>query len=330
MKIAFFSTKDYDRTYFDRYNSGHIINYYENRLDMESIALADGHDAICAFVNDKLDVDVIRSLVSKGIKLILLRCAGFNNVNLKIAKESGIKVFYVPEYSPHAVAEHTIALLLCLNRKIHKAYNRVREGNFSLSKLMGFDLYQKTVGVIGCGRIGKALVSILLGFGCKVLVNSLEEDHELTDRGVRFVSREEVFRNSDVISLQCPLNDATHHMINKDSIGIMKKGVFLVNTSRGALIDTVAAKEGLQSGQIGALAIDVYEQEQHLFFHDLSDNIINDSLILELMMYPNVIITAHQGFFTDEALTQIAQVTYANLDDFKYRNYSNELTGLLE
>jgi len=329
MKIAFFSTQDYDRTYFERYNSGHTINYYENRLDIESIALADGHDAVCVFVNDKLDTAVTRSLATRGVKLILLRCAGFNNVDLNTAREYGIKVFCVPEYSPHAVAEHTIALLLCLNRKIHKAYNRVREGNFSLSKLMGFDLYQKTVGVIGCGRIGKALVNILLGFGCKVLISSLEEDYELLNRGVQFVNKEKLFKESDIISLQCPLNDTTYHMINKDSIATMKKGVFLVNTSRGALIDTVAAKMGLQSGQIGALAIDVYEQEQHLFFHDLSDNIINDSLILELMMYPNVIVTAHQGFFTDEALTQIAEVSYANLENFMTDKNNNELTHLL-
>lgn len=326
MKIAFFSAEEYDKVYFEKYNtSNYTITYFSASLCENSINLAADCQVVCVFVNDKLTQDVIKALSEIGIKMIALRCAGFNNVDLHAASQYGIKVVHVPAYSPHAVAEHTIALMLTLNRKTHKAYNRVREGNFSLNNLLGFDLYQKTVGVIGCGRIGSALVQILLGFGCKVLVTNPFEIPDLIARGVEFCNLEVLFNRSDIISLHCPLTSETHHLINQKSIALMKDGVFLINTSRGALIDTNMVKAALQSGKIGYLAMDVYEQEEQLFFHDLSGTIINDALILELMMYPNVLITAHQGYFTREALSQIAQITLSNIDNFINGKMSNEV-----
>ncbi len=328
MQIAFFSTEDYDRTYFDLYNqSGYLIKYFRVNLDEQSVNLASASTVVCVFVNDKLNGNVIQSLSELGVKLITLRCAGFNNVDLQAAAAHGISVVNVPAYSPHAVAEHTLGLILTLNRKIHKAYNRVREGNFSLNGLLGFDLYNKTVGVIGCGKIGSAVVQILLGFGCKVLVSTPYDaaNAYLITQGVEFVDNKTIWKRADIISLHCPLTQETKHLINLQSIALMKDGVFIVNTSRGALIDTNAAKAGLQSGKIAYLALDVYEQEAQLFFHDLSANVINDALILELMMYPNVLITAHQGFFTGEALTQIATTTLNNIDNFRLNKISNQV-----
>ena len=317
MKIAFFSTKSYDREFFDKYVSTHEIIYFEAPLNEQTANLAAGCNAVCVFVNDKLNKAVLDQLKSKGIKLIALRCAGFNNVDLESAKANNIKVVRVPAYSPHAVAEHAVALILTLNRKTHKAYNRVREGNFSLERLTGFDLFEKTVGVIGTGKIGQAFCNIMLGFGCKVLAFDLFENKELAAKGVEYVPLIDVLQQSDIISLHCPLNEQTKHIINGQTIAMMKEGVMLINTSRGGLIDTPAVIALLKNGKIGYLGLDVYEQEEKLFFKDLSENIIQDDMIMRLLSFPNVLITSHQGFFTEEALTQIAQTTLSNIDAFE-------------
>ena len=317
MKIAFFSTKAYDREFFNRYVTTHEITYFEGRLRMPTVNLTKGYDAVCVFVNDRLNAEVIAALKENDVKLIALRCAGFNNVDLEAAKEHGIKVVRVPAYSPHAVAEHAVALILTLNRKTHKAYNRVREGNFSLERLTGFDLYGKTVGAIGTGKIGQVFCNIMLGFGCRVLAFDLMEDKELASKGVEYLPLIDLLQQSDIISLHCPLNDQTRHIINKETIPMMKEGAMLINTSRGGLIDTVDVIEGLKSGRIGYVGLDVYEQEEKLFFKDLSENIIQDDLIMRLLSFPNVLITSHQGFFTEEALIQIAQTTLDNIDAFE-------------
>lgn len=317
MKIAFFSTKSYDREFFDRYVTAHEIIYFEGRLRMPTVNLTTGCDAVCVFVNDRLNAEVIAALKKTGVKLIALRCAGFNNVDLQAARENNIKVVRVPAYSPHAVAEHAVALILTLNRKTHKAYNRVREGNFSLERLTGFDLNGRTVGVVGTGKIGQAFCNIMLGFGCKVLAFDLMEDKELAAKGVEYVPLIDVLEQSDVISLHCPLNEQTKHLINKQTLEMMKEGVMLVNTSRGGLINTMDVIESLKNGKIGYLGLDVYEQEEKLFFKDLSENIIQDDVIMRLLSFPNVLITSHQGFFTEEALTQIAQTTLSNIDAFE-------------
>lgn len=316
MKIAFFSTQPYDRQYFDKYNQGHELIYFDVSLQAETAELASGAEAVCVFVNDQVNEAVVGKLKALGIKLLLLRCAGFNNVDIAAAKAAGLTVARVPEYSPYAVAEHTVALILTLNRKTHKAYNRVRDGNFSLVNLLGFDLHGKTVGVIGTGKIGQCFAKNMLGFGCKVIAFDLAPNSELVSAGVTFVSLDELFSSSDIISLHCPLNEKTRHLINAQSIAKMKKGVMIVNTGRGALIDTPAVIEGLKNGHIGNLALDVYEQEDKLFFRDLSADIISDDQIMRLMSFPNVLITAHQAFFTDEALSKIAEVTYQNIEDF--------------
>lgn len=317
MKIAFFSTKLYDRQFFDRYVSTHIIIYFEAQLNEQTANLTAGCDAVCVFVNDKLDKPVIEQLKANGIQLIALRCAGFNNVDLEAAKANNIKVVRVPAYSPYAVAEHAAALILTLNRKTHKAYNRVREGNFSLERLTGFDLYGKTIGVIGTGKIGQAFCAIMLGFGCKVLAFDLIENKELAAKGVDYLPLIDVLQQADILSLHCPLNEQTKQIINSETIGMMKEGVMLINTSRGGLIDTPVLIEALKNGKIGYLGLDVYEQEEKLFFNDLSENVIQDDVIMRLLSFPNVLITAHQGFFTEEALTQIAQVTLGNIDAFE-------------
>ena len=317
MKIAFFSTKAYDREFFDRYVSTHEIIYFEAPLNKQTVNLAAGCSGVCVFVNDRLSSDVLQSLKEMSIQLIALRCAGFNNVDLPTARELDIKVVRVPAYSPHAVAEHAVALIMTLNRKTHKAYNRVREGNFSLERLTGFDLFGKTVGVIGTGKIGQAFCDIMLGFGCKVLAFDLVAHQPTQAKGVSYLPLVDIFSQADVISLHCPLNEQTRHLINSTTIGMMKDGVMIINTSRGALMDTAAAIQALKSGRIGYLGLDVYEQEEKLFFNDLSENIIQDDLILRLLSFPNVLITSHQGFFTEEALTQIAQVTLENVDQYE-------------
>jgi D-lactate dehydrogenase len=317
MKIAFFSAKSYDKEYFQRYNKAHTIKYFEVSLDEQTASLAKGCEVVCAFVNDQLNEVVLKALAELGVKLIAQRCAGFNNVDLDAAAHNHIKVVRVPAYSPHAVAEHALALIMTLNRKTHKAYNRVREGNFSLDRLTGFDVYGKTVGVIGTGKIGQCFAFIMLGLGCKVLAYDLFPNKELEAAGVTYLSQNEVLEQSDIISLHCPLTDATKHMINKESLERMKTGVMLINTSRGALIDSRAAVHAIKRLKLGYLGIDVYEQEEKLFFHDLSENIIEDEMILRLLSFPNVLITSHQGFLTDEALTQIALVTLQNVSDFE-------------
>jgi D-lactate dehydrogenase len=317
MTISFFSTKSYDREFFDKYVSTHEIIYFEAPLNEQTANLAAGSNAVCVFVNDKLNGSIIAELKKVGVKLIALRCAGFNNVDLAAAKANDIKVVRVPAYSPHAVAEHAVALILTLNRKTHKAYNRVREGNFSLERLTGFDLFGKTVGVIGTGKIGEAFCDIMIGFGCRVLAFDLIENKQLSAKGVEYLPLMDVFQQAVIISLHCPLNEQTKHIINTQTIGMMKEGLMLINTSRGALVDTMAVIQALKTGSIGYLGLDVYEQEEKLFFNDLSENIIQDDVIMRLLSFPNVLITSHQGFFTEEALTKIAQTTLGNIDAFE-------------
>lgn len=317
MKIAFFSSKSYDREFFDRHNKTNTISFFEVPLNLQTVNLAQGHDAVCVFVNDVLNETVLDRLFSFGIKLIALRCAGFNNVDLNAARRLQIPVVRVPAYSPHAVAEHAVALILTLNRKTHKAYNRVREGNFSIETLTGFDLYGKTVGVVGTGKIGHAFCDIMLGFGCNVLAFDIIAQRELEVRGVQYLPFIDMLEQSDIVSLHSPLTELTRHLINEDTIKCMKRGAMLINTSRGALIDARAAIEALKNGQLGYLGIDVYEQEEKLFFNDLSGEVIQDDLIMRLISFPNVLITAHQGFFTWEAMTQIAQITLQNIKDFE-------------
>ncbi len=317
MKIAFFSTQPYDKEYFERHNKNHEIIFFEAQLNERTVNLANNCNAICAFVNDQLNAAVIKALADSGTKIIAQRCAGFNNVDLAAAKENKIAVVRVPAYSPHAVAEHALALIMTLNRKTHKAYNRVREGNFSLDRLTGFDLFDKTVGIIGTGKIGQCFARIMQGLGCKVLAFDIVVNKELEASAVKYLPLNDVLAQSDILSLHCPLTDKTKHLVNAGTLGLMKNGAMLINTSRGALIDTKAAITALKKGKLGYLGIDVYEQEEKLFFHDLSENIIEDDVIMRLLSFPNVLITSHQGFLTDEALTQIALVTLQNISDFE-------------
>ena len=315
MKIAFFSTKSYDTVYFDQANDNesHQITYFQVPLNAETAILAKGFDAVCVFVNDKLDASVIEVLASSGIEAIALRCAGYNNVDLQAASSNHIKVVRVPAYSPQAVAEHALALILTLNRKTHKAYNRIRENNFSIEHLTGFNLFEKTVGVIGTGLIGAAFCRIMLGMGCKVLAFDIHPNPTLQALGVEYDSMDEVMANADILSLHCPLTPETYHLIDQKAIEKMKPGVMLINTSRGGLIHTEDAIDALKQQQLGYLGIDVYEQEAGLFFRDLSESFIQDDVIARLMTFPNVLITGHQGFFTKEALLQISHTTLQNL-----------------
>lgn len=315
MKISFYSTQSYDKEYFRKFNPGYQLEFFSSPLTPKTAELAKGSFAVCAFVNDIVDKEVLQALAANDIKLIALRCAGYNNVDLPAAAELGIQVVRVPAYSPHAVAEHAVALILTLNRKTHKAYNRVREGNFSLDKLTGFDLYGKTVGVIGTGKIGIVFAEIMLGFGCRVLAFDVIANKELEAKGVEYLPLVKLLPQCDIISLHCPLMPQTHHIINEQTLSMMKKGSMLINTSRGPLIDTHAVVESLKTSHLGYLGIDVYEQEEKLFYHNLSEKIIEDDVIMRLMSFPNVLITSHQGFFTDEALTQIAMVTFQNLKE---------------
>ena len=317
MQIAFFSAKIYDKEFFNRYRGKHDIIYFDAPLNEQTVDLAKGCNAVCLFVNDKLNAAVLKTLSALGIKLAVLRSAGFNNVDLVAAKANNIAVVRVPAYSPHAVAEHAVALALTLNRKTHKAYNRVREGNFSLERLTGFDLYEKTVGVIGTGKIGRVFCNIMKGFGCKVLAFDLIASKDVENAGVEYLPLTDLLQRSDLVSLHCPLNEQTRHIINAQTIGMMKAGVMLINTSRGALINTPDVINALKTGRIGYLGLDVYEQEEALFFNDLSENVIQDDDIMRLLSFPNVLITAHQGFFTEEALVQIAQVSMQNISDFE-------------
>lgn len=326
MKVAIFSTKSYDKEYLDKANTEakHELVYFESSLKEHSVKLTEGFNAVCVFVNDRLNAEVIRSMAGLNVKLIALRCAGFNNVDIPVAVDNNIKVLRVPAYSPHAVAEHAVALILTLGRKTHKAYNRVREGNFSLVRLTGFDIYGKTVDVIGTGKIGSIFASIMKGFGCDVIAYDQFRNDALEKSGIRYVSLHELLSESDIISLHCPLTPETNHMINTDTLHLMKEGVMLINTSRGKLIDSDAAIEALKKGKLGYLGIDVYEQEDKLFFKDLSETIIQDDKLLRLQSFPNVLITAHQAFFTDNALTQISLTTIKNLTDFESGTVSKE------
>ena len=327
MKIAFFSTQPYDKDYFERYNTQHEILFFEDRLNEQTTSLARGCQAVCGFVNDQLNAPVLNTLKEMGIKIIAQRCAGFNNVDLVTASKNDMVVVRVPAYSPHAVAEHALALIMTLNRKTHKAYNRVREGNFSLDRLTGFDLYGKTVGVIGTGKIGESFARIMHGLGCKVIAFDISINKELEDFGIKYLSLDEVLEQSNIISLHCPLTEQTKHLINKETLGIMKTGVMLINTSRGGLVDTKAVINALKNGKLGYLGLDVYEQEEKFFFHDLNENIIADDVLVRLLGFPNVLITSHQGFLTDEALTQIAKETLQNITDFEaHKPLKNEVS----
>ncbi|MBB1283331.1 2-hydroxyacid dehydrogenase [Flavisolibacter sp. BT320] len=330
MNIAFFSSQPYDKQFFTAHNASYnfSLQFFDVALSAQTVGLAKNADTVCVFVNDKVGADVIGQLKEMGIKFIALRCAGFNNVDLEAAREAGLHVCRVPAYSPEAVAEHAAALILTLNRKTHKAYNRVREQNFALQGLMGFDLFGKTVGVIGTGKIGQAFCRIMQGFGCRVLAFDVVANKELEAIGVTYLPLIELFQQSDIISLHTPLNDQTRHLINGNTVSFLKPGVMLINTSRGALIDTPAVIAALKSGRIGALGIDVYEQEEHLFFHDRSGDIIEDDTIQRLTSFPNVLVTAHQAFFTKEALDQIADTTLYHLSQLNNGVASN-LPGLL-
>lgn len=324
MRVAIFSTQAHDRTSFVESNTSHELAFFEPRLDESSAQLARGYDAVCPFVNDTLSASVLGILHAGGTRLLALRSAGFNHVDLHAAERLGMTVLRVPAYSPHAVAEHTIALILTLNRKTHRAFNRVREQNFSLDGLMGFDLSGKTAGIIGTGNIGAIVASILLAFGCKVVACDVKQDADCERRGIKYVSLDELLAASDIVSLHCPLTPATKHMIDSRSMQRTKPGMILVNTSRGGVIDTRAIIAALKSGHLGGLAIDVYEEESSLFFRDLSDQVITDDVFARLMTFPNVLITAHQGFFTKEAVRAIAQTTIGNLTDFERGDIKRE------
>ena len=315
MKVACFSTKEYDEDYFTQANSefNHELDFFEPRLTKATVSLARGYPAICVFVNDVVDESVLTDLAEHGLRVVALRCAGFNNVDLQTANRLRIDVVRVPAYSPHSVAEHTIALLLSLSRRIHRAYSRVRNGNFALNGLMGFDLHNRTVGVVGTGKIGQIVVRILRGFGCNVLAYDTVHNPENERLGARYVELDQLIIESDVITFHCPLTPQTRHLVDANSIARMKPGVILVNTSRGAIVSADAVIAGLKSGQIGGLAIDVYEEEADLFFEDLSNEVIRDDIFARLLTFPNVLVTGHQAFFTHEAVSEIAATTLANL-----------------
>jgi D-lactate dehydrogenase len=319
MIVAAFSTKPYDREFLERaaHDTGIEWRWFESRLDADTVRLAEGAMAVNCFVNDDLGPDVLERLHASGVRLVTLRCAGFNQVDLPTATRLGLPVVRVPEYSPHAVAEHAMGLVLMLDRKLHKAYNRVREGNFSLDGLLGFDLHGRTVGVVGTGKIGRCFAEIALGFGCRVLAHDPRPDAALAARGVAFVPLADLLAASDIVSLHCPLMPATHHLIDATNIARMKPGVMLVNTSRGGLVDTRAVIAALKTGRIGTLGLDVYEEEADLFFEDKSNTIIGDDVFSRLLTFPNVVVTAHQAFFTRNALEAIAAQTVRNLVHFE-------------
>lgn len=318
MRVAVFSTKPYDRRFLDAANRGfgHDIRYFEARLDASTAALAEGFPAVCVFVNDRLDAAVLEALAKGGARLVALRCAGYNNVDLEAAERLGVSVVRVPAYSPEAVAEFTIGLILALDRNIPRAWTRVRDNNFALDGLIGRNLSGRTAGVVGTGRIGALVARTLrLGFGCDVLASDLVEDPELVAIGVRYAPVDQVLREADLITLHCPLTPGTRHLIDRDRLAAARPGVMIVNTSRGALIDTAALIGGLKSGKVGSVALDVYEQEADLFFEDLSNEIVQDDVFQRLLTFPNVLITGHQAFLTEEALSAIAETTLGSLAD---------------
>lgn len=328
MRIAFFSTHGFDREFFDAANRGHChdLNYLEARLTPATAPLAAGSPAVCAFVNDDLHAEVLTVLHASGVRLIALRSAGFNHVDLPKAFDLGMTVARVPAYSPYAVAEHTVAMMLSLNRKTHRAHARVREGNFALDGLLGFDMRGRTVGLVGTGKIGTVVAHILTGFGCRVLAYDVAVNPECADLGVHYRSLDDLWAQSDIVSLHAPLTGDTRHMVDASALARMKQGVMIINTSRGALVDTAALIEGLKSGHIGYLGLDVYEEEEQLFFRDLSAQVIQDDVFARLLTFPNVLITAHQAFFTREAMTAISEITLENVSAFEQgRRTGNEL-----
>lgn len=319
MRIAVFSTKPYDQIFFEQANRDfqHQLTYFEPRLTVETCSLATGFPAVCAFVNDVLDAQVLEQLSKQGTRQIALRSAGFNNVDLAAAERLNLPIVRVPAYSPHAVAEYAVGLMLTLNRKIHRAFNRVREGNFSLEGLLGFDLQGRTVGIVGTGQIGAVVAQIMSGFGCSILGHDVRPNPACEALGMRYVAVEELFASSDIISLHCPLTPETHYLVNEATIALMREGAMLINTSRGGVVDTRAVIRGLKSGRIGALGLDVYEEEIDYFFEDRSAQAINDDVLARLLTFPNVIVSGHQAFFTREALGAIARTTLQNLSDLE-------------
>lgn len=318
MRVAVFSTKSYDRDSLTAANEsyGQDLVFYEARLSPQTWRLVEGAEGVCAFVNDQLGADVVRPLAEKGVRLIAMRCAGFNNVDLRAAADVGVTVARVPAYSPHAVAEHTVGLMLALNRRLYKSYNRVREGNFALDGLLGFDFHGRTVGVVGTGRIGAIVTRIMIGFGCRVLAYDVVENPAVVTWGASYVPLDVLLSESDVVTLHCPLMPNTYHLIDPNALSKMKCGVMLINTSRGALVDTRAVIGALKSGQVGSLAMDVYEEEADLFFEDLSNRVIQDDVFSRMLTFPNVLVTGHQAFFTREALAAIADYTLGNIRAF--------------
>lgn len=327
-KVAFFDSKSYMESAFREHNRyNYALHFLESRLSRETVSLAAGFKAICVFVNDTLDAAVIEELAALGVEMVALRCAGFNNVDLVACERFGLSVARVPAYSPYAVAEHATALMMTLNRRLHRAHNRVREGNFSLAGLVGFDMHGKTAGIVGTGKIGRCLLNILAGFGCRLLACNQFPDTPMLDQlGGHYVPLDELLTASDIISLHAPLTPETHHLINAAAIAKMKRGVMLINTSRGALIDSRALLNGLKSGQIGSAGLDVYEEESDYFFEDMSDEVITDDVLARLLTFNNVIVTSHQAFLTREALASIAEITFENLREFETGRRGRDLT----
>jgi D-lactate dehydrogenase len=319
MKVAFFSAKGYDRASFEAVNAsyGHELAFFEPHLDSRTVALAAGSGAVCAFVSDQLDAPTLETLARIGVRLIALRSAGFNNVDLARAEKLGLVVARVPAYSPHAVAEHAVGLILALDRRLPRAYARVRDGNFALDGLCGFDVHGRTVGIVGTGKIGAVFARIMSGFGCRLLAFDRRQNADCLALGMEYVELPKLFGESDIISLHAPLTTETRHIIDANAIGRMKHGVMIINTSRGGLVDTQAVIDGLKSGQIGFLGLDVYEEEEQLFFEDRSGQIIQDDVFTRLLSFPNVFVTAHQAFFTEEALHNIADTTLSNVTAFE-------------
>ena len=317
MDIAVYSTKSYDRKFMDAaLASGHTLRYFETRLTPDTALLAQGANAVCVFVNDQVSEPVLKTFKLLGIRLVALRAAGYNNVDLVAAKRQEITIARVPAYSPQAVAEHATALILSLNRNIHRAYARVREGNFALEGLLGFNLQGRTVGIVGTGQIGESFAKIMSGFGCHILAYDIARNPACEKLGVTYVGFPELLAASDIVSLHCPLTALTHHLINAAAVSQMKHGAMLINTSRGAMVDTQAIVDGIKSGAIGHLGLDVYEEEATLFFEDKSDQVISDDVFERLLTFPNVLVTGHQGFFTSDALAAIAETTMANIVSF--------------
>ena len=329
MKIAIFSAKNYDREFLSAANAArHEIHFFEPRLNEETVRLAAGFGAVCVFVNDRVNARVIETLASLGVRLLALRCAGYNNVDLAEANKRGITIVRVPGYSPYAVAEHAVGLMLALNRKLYRAYNRVREGNFSLEGLLGFDMHSKTAGIIGTGKIGTVVAEILNGFGCRIFAFDPVPNEQCRSCGGHYIPLDDLLAQSDIITLHCPLTPENKHVINAAAIQKMKTGVMLINTSRGALLDTRAVIRALKSGKIGSLGLDVYEEEEEIFFEDRSGLIIPDDVFARLLTFPNVIITGHQAFFTREALASIAETTIHNVTKFEQgQPLDNQVVG---